>query len=125
MPIFHALCAIYDNALVKDIVSLAGISKIDMTIVDENNNNAIMQACLARNIPNIIYLAESGVDVNLANHLGGTALLHAVYQDDVELVEILVRQCGADPSVELAGKDMMFIAYHMARYDAWNVLRAM
>ncbi len=123
LPIVHALCAIYDNALVKEIVDIANIGAVDLTVVDENNNNAIMQACLARNIPNIIYLAESGVDVNLANKLGGTALLHALYNDDVELVEVLIKQCGADASVELAGKSMQFIAYHMANYDVWNYLQ--
>jgi len=120
LPLVHALCANYDTELVKEIVD---ITDIDISVSDENDNNAIMQACLARNIPNIIFLTEAGVDVDQMNKLGGTALLHAVYAEDVELIKILLNQCGADASVELAGKSLQFIAYHLANYDAWEMLR--
>lgn len=107
LPISHALCAAYETSLVKEIVKIAGI---DLNQCDENGNNVIMQATLTRNIPNIIYLAESGVDANKANILGVTPLLHAVYTNDVELVRCLIEQCGANPKLELAGRDLQSFA---------------
>jgi len=120
LPICHALCANYPPSLLKEIVN---ITDIDLHISDNNGNNAIMQATLARNIPTIVYLSESGVDVNQANKIGATPLLHAIYQDDVELVICLVRQCNADITIKVAGKNLKFIAMQLTSYDVLDFLR--
>lgn len=119
LPIFHALSAIYDGDLIKNIVNITGI---DVHVSDAGNNNAMMQACLAKNISGLMALSELGVDVSQANNLGGTPLLHAVYDDNVELFNVLVDNCGAKINTELAGKRLIFIANQLASYDVWNIL---
>ncbi len=119
LPIFHALCANYDGGMIKEIVNTA---QIDIHVSDAANNNAMMQACLAKNMSALVALSELGVDVNQANTLGGTPLLHAVYEDNVELFNELVEKCNARTDTELAGKSLSFIANQLACYDVWNLL---
>ncbi len=41
--------------------------------------------------PHLLAMAKQGVNVNHANKLGDILLWHAVYEDDTELFEVLVK----------------------------------
>ena len=119
LPIFHALCANYDLKIIEKIIEL---SNTDINILDKNNNNAILQACLAENISCIEMLSDKGLDVNQINSVGGSAILHAIYTDNTELLEVLVDKCHADTKIEVGGKSLLFISNMMAMYDTYNLL---
>ncbi len=118
-PIFHVLCAVYGGEIIKEVVEHADI---DIHVSDSGNNNAMMHAYLAKNTSALIALAELGVDVNQVNIAGGNPFIHSVFEDDVEMLNLLVGQCGAKTDVRFAGKAPGFIADYIASYDVWNAL---
>ncbi|VAW59700.1 hypothetical protein MNBD_GAMMA11-2607 [hydrothermal vent metagenome] len=119
LPVFHALSAIYDGDTIKQVAKNTGV---DVHVSDTGNNNAMMQACLAGNTSALMALSELGLDVNQVNVVGGNPLVHAVYEDDVDMFNLLVNQCGARTDVELAGKNLIFIANMIPSYDVLSIL---
>lgn len=96
-PLEHAL-SLEDSA---DIVQCLLDLGVDPGEVNQNNQNALMQAALIEDVkPLKVILAKAkDIDINLADDRGNTALHNAVREGRIENVKVLL-EAGADFSLK-------------------------
>lgn len=119
LPMVHGLFALYDLDTLKELMPNI---ELDLSATDANGNNTIMQAVLSRNINNVIFLAEHGVDANKPNDLGITPLMQAIYADHAEMVTALIKECNVDKDFKFLGKNMDGFARQTESYDSVDAL---
>ncbi len=87
------------SAIVRNSIETAALlisnKNIDLEVIDNNGNTALIRAAIHKNVPITKMLIEAGANLNAQNNIGKTALHVSIEMEQNEIAELLI-DSGAD-----------------------------